>query len=813
VDTILRDVRYSARKLLRTPGFTAIVVATLSLAIGATTAVFSIVNGVLLEPLPLRDPSRVVSVSSVGRDGKRNSMSYLDFMDYRAQSRLIPAMSAIDGGTHNLTGTCGEPVRLSGARVNANYFEVVGATPILGRTFLRGEDAKGATRTAVLSEGLWRSQFGSDRGVIGREINIDGRMHTVIGVAPRVDIPRATDIWLPLIPEPGEDDPSNRGGHYLQGVGRLAPGATVERAAVELAQIAKRLEIQYPESNTKFGATAIRLSEALVGSVETPLYVMLGGVGFVLLIACANVANLLLVRASTRETEIAVRSALGAGKRQLVRQLLTESMLLSLSSALIGTSFAAWAVDAVKAFGPRGVPRLGDISIDTRVLAFSIGIAIVTGLLFGLAPSLHAAKTNVGQMLKESTRGSSGRRGTRRARGALVVAEMALAVILLIGAGLLARSFVALTRVDPGYRPENVVTMSVSLPSSKYPWDREAINFSHQLLERVRQLPETQQSALAFGRPLSENGMRIGFQRADRPPAMVGHRVSTDVRVVTPGFFSTLGIPIVGGRSLSDTDLPNSPQVVVVSQAFAKQYYPNENPLGKRINIGWGRQRSENKADTVNAGGEIVGVVGDMKARGANEAAPATIYLPFDQAPITEVSLLVRSTASPTLIVNEARAAIKEVDADLPVFDVKTMTDAVSESVAQPRFYAILLGSFAGIALLIAALGIYGVISYAVSQRTRELGIRIALGAQRERVVRLVIGQGLTLTLLGIVLGVAGAVVLTRLISSLLFGVAAADPLTFISVAVLFVLVACLASYLPARRAAGVDPIIAMLAE
>jgi putative ABC transport system permease protein len=318
---------------------------------------------------------------------------------------------------------------------------------------------------------------------------------------------------------------------------------------------------------------------------------------------------------------------------------------------------------------------------------------------------------------------------------------------------------------------------------------------------------------LAFGRPLSENGMRIGFQRADRPPAMVGHRVSTDVRVVTPGFFSTLGIPIVSGRGLSDTDLPNSPQVVVVSQAFAKQYYPNENPLGKRINIGWGRQRSENKADTVNAGGEIVGVVGDMKARGANEAAPATIYLPFDQAPITEVSLLVRSTASPTLIVNEARAAIKEIDADLPVFDVKTMTDAVSESVAQPRFYAILLGSFAGIALLIAALGIYGVISYAVSQRTRELGIRIALGAQRERVVRLVIGQGLTLTLLGIVLGVAGAVVLTRLISSLLFGVAAADPLTFISVAVLFVLVACLASYLPARRAAGVDPIIAMRAE
>jgi predicted permease len=447
------------------------------------------------------------------------------------------------------------------------------------------------------------------------------------------------------------------------------------------------------------------------------------------------------------------------------------------------------------------------------VLGFSIAIAIVTGLLFGLAPSLHTAKTNVGQMLKESTRGSSGRRGTRRARAALVVAEMALAVILLIGAGLLARTFIALTRVDPGYRPENVVTMSVSLPSSKYPWDQQAIDFSHRLLERVRQLPETRQSALAFGRPLSENGMRISFDRADRPPATPEHRVSADVRVVTPGFFSTLGIPIVAGRGLRETDLPNAPQALVVSQAFVKQFYPNENPLGKRISLGWGRQRSENKADTLNAGGEIVGIIGDVKSRGANEAAPATVYLPFDQAPITEVSLLVRSTASAALIVNEARAAIKEVDADLPVFDVKTMTDAVSESVAQPRFYAILLGSFAGIALLIAALGIYGVISYAVSQRTRELGIRIALGAQRERVVRLVIGQGLTLTLLGIALGVAGAVVLTRLISSLLFGVAAADPLTFIGVAALFVLVACLASYLPARRAAGVDPIIAMRAE
>jgi putative ABC transport system permease protein len=813
VDTLIRDIRYSARKLLRTPGFTAIVVGTLALAIGATTAVFSIVNGVLLEPLSLRDASRVVSVSSVGRDGKRNMMSLPDFFDYRAQSKLVAAMSAMDGGTHNLTGTGGEPIRLTGSRVNANFFEVVGVAPILGRGFIRGDDEKGAGRTVVLSEGLWRSQFASDPAVIGRELMIDGRPYTVIGVVPPIEIPRANDVWLPLIPENGEDDPSNRGAHFLRGVGRLAPGASVERAAVELSQIARRLAQQYPESNANFGATVIPLQEAIVGNVRPALLVMLAGVGFVLLIACANVANLLLVRASTRETEIAVRTALGAAKRRLVRQLVTESMLLSLGGTVVGTALAAWAVDAVKAFGPGGVPRLSNVTMDARVLVFSVAAAILTGLLFGLAPALHAAKTNVGQMLKESARGSSGRRGTRRTRGALVVAEMALAVILLIGAGLLARSFVALTNVDTGYRAENVVTMSVSLPNAKYPWDQQAISFVHQVLDRVRQLPEVQSAAVAFGRPLSENGMRGSFERTDRPRSTPDRRLVADIRVVTPEFFSTLHIPIVAGRGLQTTDSPNAPQAVVVSQAFVKQFYPSENPLGKHIVIGWGRQRSENKADTVNAGGEIVGVIGDVKSYGASEAAPATIYLPFDQAPIGDVSVIVRATASATLTINGTRSAIKEVDGDLPVFDVKKMTDVVAESVAQPRFYAILLGSFAGIALVIAALGIYGVISYAVTQRTRELGIRIALGAQRERVVRLVIGQGLTLTLCGIAVGIAGAFMLTRLIATLLFGVAPADPLTFVGVATMFVLVACLASYLPARRAAGVDPIIAMRAE
>lgn len=813
MDTLLRDIRYSTRKLLHSPGFTATVVATLALAIGATTAVFSIVNGVLLEPLALPNAERVVSVASTDRDGNTAPMSFPDFQDYRAQSRLIAKMAAYDVGTHNLTGAGGEPIRLSGARVNANFFDVLGVSSILGRSFSRGEDAKGAARTAVLSEALWRTRFGSDPKILGRSITVDGRPFTVIGVVPEIELQRATDIWLPLIPEGGEDDPSNRGGHYLSGVGLLAPGVSVDRAALELRQIARSLELKYPRTNTHFGATAIWLRDAMVGKVRPALLVMLGGVGFVLLIACANVANLMLVRASTRETEIAVRTALGAGARQLVRQLLTESLLLAGAGAIIGTSLAAWAVDGVKALGPQGVPRLARVAIDGRVLTFSVIVTLVTGVLFGLVPAIHAAKTNLGQMLRESTRGSSGRRATRRTRAMLVITEMALAVVLLVGAGLLARTFVALTRVDPGYRPENVVTMSVALPNAKYPWDQQAINFSHQLLEELQRLPEVQAVALAFGRPLSDIGMRVGFERDDRPPSTPDHRLVADVRVVTPGFFPTLRIPILSGRGIAGTDRANAPAAVVVSQAFARQFYPDENPIGKHITIGWGRQRSANATDTVNAGGEIVGIVGDIRANGNREKAPSIIYLPYDQAPIQVFSLLVRSTASATLVVNGARAAVRDVDPELPVFDVKTMTQAFAESVSQPRFYAILLGSFAGIALMIAALGIYGVISYTVTLRTRELGIRIALGAQRERVLRLVVRQGMALTLAGVAIGLISAYALSRAIASLLYGVAAADPLTFSAVTLLFLTVAGVASYVPARRAAAVDPVIAMRAE
>ena len=814
MDSVFRDVRYAARKLMRAPGFTAIVVATLALAIGATTAVFSIVNAVLLTSLPFSDPDRIVQVASAGRDGKPTVMSWSDFGDYRAQSRSFAFMAAYDLGTANLTGAGDQPLRLSIARVNDTFFDVLGVPPVLGRGFVRGDDAKGAPRIAILSEPLWRTQFGADRAIVGKTVQLNGNPTTIVGIASsRVNWPPKIDMWLPLIPTAGEDDPSNRGGHYLHGVGRLANGVTPEAAATELAQIARRLEQQYPESNTGFGATAKPLREAIVGDVQRPLYVLFGCVGFVLLIACANVANLLLVRASARETEIAVRTALGAGRGALVRQLVTESLLLSFAGAVAGVALAAWAVDAAVALGPKGLPRLDEISVNARVLGFSLGLAVLTGLLFSLAPALHVAGQNIGQMLRESTRGMSGKRGAQRTRGVLVMSEMALAVVLLVGAGLLIRSFINVMRVDLGYQPEHVVTLHASLPGVAYPWDAEQLQFVNRTLERVRALPGVTDVALAFGQPLQAAGIRNTFEVEGWPPSTPQRRHIADVRMVTPGFFNTLGIPLVRGRSLLPSDGPSAPAVVLVSQAFVQQYFPNDNPIGKRVWLGWNRQRSADPKDTVTAGGTIVGVVGDIKARSLTQPAPAILYAPLAQFPFPELSILARSNGAPEATIRAVRAVLSDIAPGVALYNAQPMTDVVSDSVAQARFYTMLLTAFAIVALVLAALGIYGVISYSVGQRTREIGIRIALGATRPRVVRLVVSQGLGLTIAGIVVGLFGARQLTRVLGSLLFNVPPADRFTYAAVALLLTGVAWMASYVPARRAARVDPVSAMRAE
>jgi predicted permease len=813
MDTLLQDIRYALRKLLRAPGFALVAVATLALAIGATTAVFSIVNGVLLQPLPFNDPARIVSVSSTNRGGKPVYMSPLDYIDYRDGSRSFEAMAQYSDASVNLTGNGVQPLRLSEARVGARFFQVLGVRAQLGRFFTDGEDAPDAARVAVISDALWRSRFGADAGVIGRSIALDDVQYTVVGVAaPELSFPERPDIWVPYVFAPYEMDPQARGSHSLWGIARVKPGVSIATASAELAGIAKNLEAKFPNSNTGFGAVVVPLREQIVGNVRPALLAMLGAVGLVLLIACANVANLLLVRAAGRESEMAVRTALGAGSGRIVRQLVTESVLLATAGAALGVVLASWAVSAVVTFGPRGIPRLDEVSVDGRVLLFAALTALVTGVLFGLAPAVQAARGNTGESLRDGPRGSS-RGGARRTRDALVIVEMALAVVLLIGAGLLMRSFIRLVSVNPGFRTEELVTFDVTLPEVKYPFDRQRVAFTSELKDRLRDLPGARDVAVSFGRPLQRVGIITAFEVEGHPASTPDNRSISPVLPASAEYFHALGIPLVRGRLYTASDdRRDAPPVVVISQELARRYFANEDPIGKRITLGMSHDTA-GPGTQVTSGGEIVGIVGDVKQSGLDANAQPMVYIPFAQAPFDHLSVLVRSTADARLVESEIRSRVRELDPDLPIFGLATMKQVVSESVSQPRFYLTLLGAVAGVALLLAALGVYGVISYAVSQRTRELGIRIALGASEQRVVRLVVSAGFSLAVAGVFAGLVASLYLTRLLRTHLFGVPSTDPLTFAIVALLLLTVATLAALIPARRAASVNPVIAMRAE
>jgi putative ABC transport system permease protein len=815
MDILLQDIRYAARKLMRTPGFSTIAITTLALAIGATTAVFSIVNGVLLEPLPFPNPDEIVRVGSTTREGRYALLSAPDYIDYRDQTRSFAAMAPVqEGNSANLSVAGSEPLRLNSAAVGARFFDIFGAPMQLGRGFLPGDDKVGAPRVVVLSDKLWRAKFAANPQVIGSSISLNGAQQTVVGVAPpTMTYPSTPDLWTPFAFEPWITDPANRGAHFMTAVARTKPGVTAEAAKREMATLGARLSKEYPRSNTNIGGTAQSLEEALVGDVRKLLYTMFGAVVFVLLIACANVANLLLVRAASRETEMAVRTALGAGRSRIVRQLITESLLLSAAGAMIGGALAAWSVDAVVAFGPRGLPRIDSIALDARVLAFSAVVALVTGLLFGLVPAFHAAKGNLGQMLKESVRGSSAKRGAQRTRAALVVSEMALAVVLLVGAGLLIRSFVKLINVDLGFQTRQLVTFEVSLPKSKYAMDRDVRAFASQVRDGLSSLPGTQSVAVAFARPLQPFGMRTKFEIEGRPPAALDRRMIADVRPASANFFSTMGLRLVRGRLFTESEERfGPPPVVVITEALARKYFPDEDPIGKVITLGVTHDTAGTNSE-VAAHGQIVGIVNDVRQRRLNEEPGPAVYVGWGTFPLTDISFIVRSGNESSTIAAAIRDRVRAVDPQVPIYDLRTMQDAVSDSVAQPRFYMTLLSAFAGLALLLAALGIYGVISYSVSQRTRELGIRIALGATHDRVVRLVLGQGVLLTVSGVALGLIGAFWLVKLLTSLLFGVGATDAATFAAVGAVLLSVAALASYVPARRAARVDPVIAMRAD
>jgi putative ABC transport system permease protein len=815
MDILLQDVRYAARKLFRAPGFTLIAVATLALAIGATTAVFSIVNGVLLKPLPYRNPGELVKLGSKSKTGSLVHLSVPDFIDYRNQTHSFVAVAQIqDGNSANLRVAGEDAVRLTSTSVGARFFELLGTPMELGRGFVAGEDEKAAQPVVVLSDKLWRRQFAADPRIIGRVVSLNGVDRTVVGVAPPSETyPDQPDLWIPFVFEPWMAEPDNRGAHFISAVARLRPGSSVDDAKRDMGVVGARLQKEYPRSNAEFGGAAQGLQESIVGDVTHLLYTMFGAVGFVLLIACANVANLLLVRASSRETEIAVRTALGAGRGRIIRQLITESLLISAAGAVVGAALAAWSVDAIVAFGPRGLPRIQDISVDPRVLAFTVLVALVTGFTFGLVPAFHAAKSELGQMLKENVRGTSGRRATQRTRSALVIAEMALAVVLLVGAGLLIRSFMKLVQVDPGFRAERVVSFNVSLPDVKYVNDRDIRRFAAEVKSGLATLPGTQSAAVAFTRPLENQSMRASFDVDGQPERAADKRMTADLRPVSADFFSTMGMRLVRGRlfSAAEEDF-GPPPVVVVTESFVKRYFPTSDPIGQHLTLGISHDTAGTNS-SVRSRGEIVGVVNDVHQRGLNDDAYPAVYLGWGTLPLTDIAFLVRSSAEMQAISAGIRDRVRAADPAVPIFDLNTMKDLVTESVAQPRFYMLLLSAFAMLALLLAALGIYGVISYSVSQRTRELGIRIALGATQDRVVRLVLGQGVMLTMVGVATGLVGAYWLMHLLAALLFGVGATDGGTFIAVAVVLAGVASLASYVPARRAAKVDPVIAMRAE
>jgi putative ABC transport system permease protein len=803
-----QDIRYGFRMLIKRPSFTIIVVLTMALGIAANTTIFSAVDAVLLNPLPYQDPDRLVAVWETNRQlspqmWDRNEVAMGNFRDWRSQNQVFDQLGSLVYADVNLTGP-GEPERIKSCVVTTNFFQVLGIQPMIGRSFLPEEEKPGSPRVVILSSGLWERLLGSDPNLTNKSLTLNGNPVAVIGVMPPgfdLQFPTNTrvDMWLPLRIDPANVDRNN---HYLYALARLKPGISRDRAQSEMNLIATQLQQQYPETNAQKGVSIVSLRKQLVGKVESYLYLLFGAVVFVLMIACANVAGLLLARVTARHKEVAVRIALGATRWRIIRQLLTESIILSVLSGLLGLLFAYAGIKLLVALTPPDVPRLHEIGLHIPVFLWTLVISIVTGVLFGLAPALQASRPDLNDALKKSAGRNQGGFQRGGLRNPLIVSEVAVALLLSVGAGLMIRSFMRLQQVSPGFEANNLLTMNIALPRQKYREPQQANAFFDQLAERIKTVPGVKSVGGVDPLPFSNSNATTGFVVEGAPAVPLADRPDVGERAVTATYFETMGIPVLKGRSFTAQDRDNTPHVIIVNEALASRYWPNQDVIGKRL----GFEEDPSKQSWR----EIVGVVGNVKHQGLEAEAKPEVYLPYQQLSRNFMSVVVRTSSDPVSMIPAVRSQVFTIDKDQPAFDIMTMDQRLAKSVATSRFVMLLLGTFSVLALGLAALGLYGAMAYLVTQRTQEIGLRMALGASRMDVFKLVVGKGMRLALIGMAIGLVASLALTRLMRSLLFDVTPTDVLTFVLVSVVLLTVALLACYIPARRATNVDPLTSL---
>ncbi|MCI0486444.1 MAG: ABC transporter permease [Blastocatellia bacterium] len=817
MNNLLQDLRYGARMLLKKPGFSLVAIITLALGIGANTAIFTVVNAVLLQPLPFPESDRLVLLNESGTQ-MQMSVAWPNYLDWREQNRVFEHIGVFNRGSYNLTGS-GEPERILAARMSADLFAALKADASIGRVYTDDEDKPGANAVVVLSHGLWQRRFGGEPQILNQTISLNGRGYTVIGVMPQeFQFPNRVEMWVPVAPLSDDPDWQQRGNHPgLIGVARLRAGVTLEQARSDMESVAVSLEQQYPQTNQGNRVRIRPLKEVAVGDVGPALWMLLGAVGFVLLIACANVANLLLARAATRQREMAIRTALGAGRWRIIRQLLTESVMLALLGGGLGVLLAQWGVDLLLKLNPDSLPRADEIATDNRVLLFTIALSILTGLVFGLIPALQTSRTDVHETLKEAGRSSTGSR--HWLRNGLIVTEVALTLVLLVGAGLLIRSFYSLIQVDPGFSYERVLSFNISLPNQQYDTPEKRIAFYQRLIENIQAIPGVQSAGYASGLPLGNNGWQTSFTVDGQPPPP-GQAPLMEACLVSPDYFRTMNISLKAGRWFTEQDnrehlrgrdlsRMSEEQIeeealnsIVIDEEFARRHWPDEDAVGKHIRPG---------RDPSGPFIEVIGIVGRVKMDGLNtDSNRVQGYMPFLQLPGNDMTVVLKSSIEPEQVVAAARKQVQAIDPGQPIYNTRTLLEIRSESIAPERLNLLLLGSFASLALLLAIVGIYGVMSYSVTERTREIGLRMALGAQQGDVLRLVIWKGMKLAVAGVVIGLAASYFLTRLMKRLLFEMSASDPVTFALVALLLSVVALVACWVPARRAARVDPMEAL---